>query len=60
MQALLALPEVKTWRVDAGGVLVSGSLGAPLIRRYPLLLTFPAQRAALDASASRQRCIDII
>ena len=50
MQALLALPEVKAWR-DAGGVLVSGSLGAPLIRRYydPQLLTFPAQRAALDA-----------
>ena len=51
MQALLALPEVKSWRADAGGVLVSGSLGAPLIRRYydPLLLTFPAQRAAMDA-----------
>jgi len=50
MQQLLALPEVKAWR-DAGGVLVSGSLGAPFIRRYydPLLLTFPAQRAALDA-----------
>jgi beta-N-acetylhexosaminidase len=51
MQALLALPDVKSWRTDAGGVLVSGSLGSPLIRRYydPLLLTFPAQRAALDA-----------
>jgi len=50
MQALLALPEVKAWR-EAGGVLVSNSLGEPLIRRYydPLLLTFPAQRAALDA-----------
>ena len=50
MQSLLALPEVKAWR-DAGGVLVSGSLGDPLIRRYydPQVLTFPAQRAALDA-----------
>ncbi len=50
MQSLLALPEVKAWR-EAGGVLVSGSLGKPLIRRYydPLLSTFPAQRAALDA-----------
>jgi beta-N-acetylhexosaminidase len=51
MQALLALPDVKSWRTDAGGVLVSGSLGASLIRRYyaPTLSTFPAQRAALDA-----------
>jgi beta-N-acetylhexosaminidase len=53
MQELLALPEVKTWRDTAGGsgVLVSGSLGAPLIRQYydPRGVNFPAQKIALDA-----------
>jgi len=50
VQALLALPELKAWR-DAGGVLVSDSLGSPLIRRYydPQGLTFPGPRAAQDA-----------
>ena len=50
MQALLALPEVKTWR-DAGGILMSDSLGSNLIRRYydPQGLTLPAPRAAQDA-----------
>lgn len=50
MQALLALPEVKAWR-DAGGVLMSDSLGSNLIRRYydPLGMALPAPRAAQDA-----------
>jgi beta-N-acetylhexosaminidase len=50
MQALLALPEVKAWR-DGGGVLVSGSLGSPLIRRYydTQGLPLPPQRVAQDA-----------
>lgn len=50
MQALLALPEVKAWR-EAGGVLVSSPLGAPLVRRYyaQQTLSFPAQRLAQDA-----------
>ncbi len=50
MQALLALPEVKAWR-DAGGILMSGSLGSNLIRRYydPQGMTLPAPRAAQDA-----------
>jgi beta-N-acetylhexosaminidase len=50
MQALLALPEFKAWR-DAGGVLMSGSLGSNLIRRYydPQGMTLPAPRAAQDA-----------
>ena len=50
MQALLALPEVKAWR-DAGGILMSDSLGSNLIRRYydPQGMTLPAPRAAQDA-----------
>ena len=50
MQALLAIPEVKAWR-EAGGVLVSDSLGSPLIRRYydPQGMSLPGSRAAQDA-----------
>ena len=50
LQALLALPEVKAWR-DANGVLLSDSLGSPLIRRYydPDNQSFPGRKVAQDA-----------
>jgi len=49
IQALFALPELKAWR-EAGGVVVSGPLGASLVRRYyDQGLTPSIQKAAQDA-----------
>ncbi|HLF24828.1 MAG TPA: glycoside hydrolase family 3 N-terminal domain-containing protein [Anaerolineae bacterium] len=48
--ALLQQPEITAWR-DAGGLVVSGSLGANELRRYfdPSLATFPSAEIALQA-----------
>jgi beta-N-acetylhexosaminidase len=50
LATLLNLPAVSAWR-DAGGLMVSGSLGALPLRRYydQTGTTFPAEQIALDA-----------
>ena len=50
MQQIMAQAELVPWR-QAGGVLVSDSLGVPAIRRYysPVLDAFPHRQIALDA-----------
>ncbi len=50
LQDILAQPELVPWR-DAGGVLVSDSLGVPAVRRHysPELEAFPHRQIALDA-----------
>jgi beta-N-acetylhexosaminidase len=50
LQEIMAQPELVGWR-DAGGVLVSDSLGVPAVRRYysPQLDSFPHRQIALDA-----------
>jgi len=50
MATLLALPPVAAWR-NAGGLMISGSLGDESLRRYydQTGTTFPAERIALDA-----------
>jgi beta-N-acetylhexosaminidase len=50
LATLLNLPAVSAWR-EAGGLMVSGSLGALPLRRYydQTGTTFPAEQIALDA-----------
>ncbi len=50
LPALMRLPEFAPWR-DAGGLLVSDSLGVPAVKRYydPQLLTFPYRQIAQEA-----------
>jgi beta-N-acetylhexosaminidase len=50
MQQIMAQTELDAWR-QAGGVLVSDSLGVPAVRRYysPELVSFPHRQIALDA-----------
>lgn len=50
LQEILAQPELVPWR-EAGGVLVSDSLGVPAVRRHysPELQSFPHRQIALDA-----------
>ena len=50
LREILAQPELVSWR-DAGGVLVSDSLGVPAVRRHysPELESFPHRQIALDA-----------
>ena len=50
LQALLAEPELAPWR-EAGGVLVSGPLGVPAVRRFydPQERTFNPKRIAQEA-----------
>ncbi len=50
LATLLQLPQAAAWR-DAGGLMISGSLGADALRRFydPTLTTFPAERLALNA-----------
>jgi beta-N-acetylhexosaminidase len=50
LQEILAQEEIASWR-QAGGVLVSDSLGVPAVRRYysPELVSFPHRQIALDA-----------
>jgi beta-N-acetylhexosaminidase len=50
LQEIMAQPELVPWR-QAGGVLVSDSLGVPAVRRYysPELDSFPHRQIALDA-----------
>lgn len=50
LQEILAQAEFAPWR-QAGGVLVSDSLGVPAVRRYysPELISFPHRQIALDA-----------
>jgi len=48
--ALMALPEFESWRGE-GGLIVSGALGVPAVRRYydPQLQSFPCKRIAQEA-----------
>ena len=50
LQEILTQPELVAWR-EAGGVLVSDSLGVPAVRRHysPELEAFPHRQIALDA-----------
>ena len=50
LQEILAQPELVAWR-EAGGVLLSDSLGVPAVRRHysPELESFPHRQIALDA-----------
>ena len=50
LQEILTQPELVPWR-EAGGVLVSDSLGVPAVRRHysPELESFPHRQIALDA-----------
>lgn len=50
LQQILAQPELGPWR-EAGGVLISDSLGVPAVRRHysPQLDSFPHRQIALDA-----------
>jgi beta-N-acetylhexosaminidase len=50
LQEILSQPEFVPWR-EAGGVLVSDSLGVPAVRRHysPELESFPHRQIALDA-----------
>jgi beta-N-acetylhexosaminidase len=50
LQEILAQPELVPWR-EAGGVLISDSLGLPAVRRHysPDLESFPHRQIALDA-----------
>ncbi len=50
LQEILAQPELVPWR-EAGGVLISDSLGVPAVRRHysPELESFPHRQIALDA-----------
>jgi beta-N-acetylhexosaminidase len=50
LQQIMAQDELSPWR-EAGGVLVSDSLGVPAVRRYysPELDSFPHRQIALDA-----------
>lgn len=50
LSQIFDLAGMSDWR-DAGGVVMSGPLGVPAIRRFydPALVDFPARRIALDA-----------
>lgn len=50
LQQIMTQPELAPWR-EAGGVLVSDSLGVPAVRRHysPGLSSFPHRQIALDA-----------
>ncbi len=50
LQTLLKEPELKAWR-EQGGIMVSGALGVPAVRKYydPQLQTFPYKRIAQEA-----------
>ncbi len=50
LQALLAEPELQTWR-ERGGVMITDALGVLAVRKYydPQLQTFPHKRIAQEA-----------
>jgi beta-N-acetylhexosaminidase len=60
MQQILEQPELVPWR-EAGGVLVSDSLGVPAVRRYysPGEESFPHRQIALEAFQAGNDLLDL-